>query len=418
MLNRKKGIRSVEAEGFYHGTQETAPGAMQAELDAHFNGSQEKVQEDAIVPLKHLEARVATLKRHSTSAEDHWQTLETETKGMPPEIAMPLLASILASLAIGGEAVLLAPVMDGFGIGERLWQFFTACVLVLVSSGLLELSIRQMRPTKEDDHDENKTTKLPEKRDRYNKAALVTTILLTTFAFTFVFVLGWWRAEEMIYASSLVQGAWGSFLGQNQTLTRVCVILLTLGLPTFAAIAFDWGFTHLRYAWEWRKAKRAFWKFSKQLDETQKKLEGDIEKRDRQIAALEEQKKEWTNAYLENHEVGRIVGAQRQPLWQILVKIAAVTLLVLTGCFVLDPVIAGFIKSARLLIYLFVTLALSGIYTYYALNAWDRPTPLQLYKQRAIKWRVANQTPSLNKTVVGVERGSRSTQLKEGQAAS
>ncbi len=417
MLNRKKGIRSVEAEGFYHGTQETAPGAMQAELDAYFNGSQEKVQENAITPLKLLEARVETLKRHSISAEDHWQTLETETKGMPPEITMPLLAIILASLAIGGEAVLLAPVMDGFGIGERLWQFFTACVLVLVSSGLLELSIRQMRPTEENNPDENKTAKLQEMRERYNKAALVLTILLTTFAFTFVFVLGWWRAEEMIYASGLVQGAWGSFLGQNQMLTRVCVILLTLGLPTFAAIAFDWGFAHLRYAWEWRKAKRAFWKLSTQLDVTEKKLEGDIEKRDRQIAALEEQKKEWTNAYLENHEVGRIVGAQRQPLWQILVKVAAVTLLVITGCFVLDPLIIGFVTSGRLLIYLLITLALTGIYAYYALNAWDRPKPLQLYKQRAIKWRVENQEPSLNKTVAKVER-TQATQFKEGKAAS
>ena len=232
MLNRKKGIRSIEAEGFYHGTQGTAPGAMQAELEAHFKGSQEKIQEDAISPLKHLEATVEVLKRRSSSAGNHWQTLETETKGMPPEIIMPLLAIILASLAIGGEAVLLAPVMDGFGIGERLWQFFTACVLVLVSSGLLELSIRQMRPTEDDHH------------ERYNKATLVTTILLTAFAFTFVFVLGWWRAEEMIYASGLVQGAWASFLSQNQMLTRVCVILLTLGLPTFAAIAFDWGFAH------------------------------------------------------------------------------------------------------------------------------------------------------------------------------
>jgi len=386
MLNRKKGIRSVEAEGFYHGTQGTAPGAMQAELEAHFKGSQEKIQEDTISPLKHLEATVEVLKRRSSSAGNHWQTLETETKGMPPEIIMPFLAIILASLAIGGEAVLLAPVMDGFGIGERLWQFFTACVLVLVSSGLLELSIRQMRPTEEDNH-ENKTVKSQEKREAYNKAALVTTILLTTFAFTFVFVLGWWRAEEMIYASGLVQGAWASFLSQNQMLTRVCVILLTLGLPTFAAIAFDWGFAKLRYAWEWRKAKRAFWRLSTNLDVTEKKLEGDIEKRDRQIAALDEQKKEWISAYLENHEVGRIVGAQRQPLWQIWLKIAAVTLLVLASCFVLDPLVAGFINSGRLLIYLLITLALSGIYAYYALSAWDRPKPLQLYKQRAIKWR-------------------------------
>ena len=253
--------------------------------------------------------------------------------------------------------------------------------------------------------------------EQYNKTALVTTILLTAFAFTFVFVLGWWRAEEMIYASGLVQGAWGSFLSQNQMLTRVCVILLTLGLPTFAAIAFDWGFAHLRYAWEWRKAKRAFWRLSTNLDVTEKKLEGDTEKRDCQIAALDEQKKEWISAYLENHEVGRIVGAQRQPLWQILVKITAVTLLVLASCFVLDPLVAEFIKSGRLLIYLLITFALSGIYAYYALNAWDRPKPLQLYKQRAIKWLVVNETPSLNKTVAKIKR-TQATQFKEGKAAS
>lgn len=382
----KKEIRFVRAEGFYHGAQGATSDAAKAELDAHFRQTREKIQSDGIRPLKWLEAKIMTLTRRKADAENRWRTLEAETKGMAPEFAMPIVAILLAVLAVGGEVVLLAPVMDGFGIADPLWQLFTALVLVLVSSGLLELSIRQLRPGGQDDQGSGAT--VPKDSDHYKAFTVITTVLLTVFAFTLVFVLGWWRAEEMIFASILQQGEWGSFLKENATLTRVCVVLLTLGLPIFAAIAFDWSFARLRDAWEWRKARRQFQKLSRRLDVNQKRLEAKTEKTNCLLAALEEQRQEWVSAYLENYDLGKIVGARKQPLWQVLVKIAAVTLLILVSCLLLDPLLARYVDSGRPLIYLLAALGFGGLYAYRASKAWDRPTPLELYRQRAINWRM------------------------------
>jgi succinate dehydrogenase hydrophobic anchor subunit len=303
---------------------------------------------------------------------------------------MPSLAVIFAALAIAGEMVLLAPVMDGFGIADPFWQYFTATVLVLVSSGLLELTIHHIHPASQDE-DDNKKGQATNRENRprpFGVLGVVITVFLTALAFALVCVLGWWRAEEMIFAAEVVGDEWQNFLSQNPTLTKVCVTLLTIGLPIFAAIAFDWGFDRLRLAWEWRKARWADARYSRKLDAAQKKLEAEQEKRDQQIAILEQQKREWTNTYLEKHELGRLLGAHQRPLARVIFECLVVAALILAGCVLLDPILADYMPSGstRILLYGLVTLGLGGLYTKHALKAWERPTPEQLYNNRAIRW--------------------------------
>ncbi|MDA2925822.1 hypothetical protein MYX78_01085 [Acidobacteria bacterium AH-259-G07] len=389
MPKTNKENRLLEVEGFYHGTQKVSPDPTEAQIDMHFRQLQEKVRLGSVKSLKYCQAKVETLKRRKDDIEHQWRELKTESKGIPPQIVMPFLSVVVAALAVSGEVVLLAPVMDGFGIAARTWQLFTALVLVLVSSGLIELSIRQIHhgPIEvENDHQTRSNTTPQEGLDRYKLTTLLTTVLLAVFTLTLIFVLGWWRAEEMIFAASQQQGAWGSFLGQNQRLTRVCVILLTTGLPIFAAVALDWGISCLGYAREWRKTRQTFEKLSQQLDEARMDLEVESETRDCHIATLEAKKKEWINAYLANYEMGRIVGAKRKPLWQVVVKIAPVTLLLLAACLLLDPILVTYLKVGRLVVYFLTTFGLAGLYAYRVIKKWDRPTPSQLYKQRALNW--------------------------------
>jgi len=395
MPARKKENRLVEVEGFYHGTQEVSPDPTQAQIDMHFRQSQEKVRLSSIKALKYCQAKIETLKRRKDDIEHHWRALEAETRGMPPQIAMPLLSVVVAALAVIGEVVLLAPVMDGFGIADRTWQLFTALVLVLVSSGLIELSIHQLHGDSiEAENGQHVRINLTsqDERDQYKLARVPVIALLALFTLTFIFVLGWWRAEEMIFSASQQQGAWGSFLIQNQKLTRVCVVLLTMGLPIFAAVALDWGIGCLSYAWEWRKTRQTFEKLAQQLDGARMDLEVESETRDCHIATLEAKKNEWINDYLANYEVGRIVGAKRQPLWQVVVKIAAVMLLLLATCLLADPVFVAYLKAGRLAVYFLTTFGLTGLYAYRLIKEWDRPMPSQLYKQRALNWRIAQPT--------------------------
>ena len=383
--------RSVEAEGFYHGTQGVNPDAAQAELQAQFNQHQEKVRNDATPLIKQQQAKLTTLTRHQADAEKHWRKLESHTGGMPPQMALPLLASISALLVVIGEGIFLAPVMDGFGIADPLQQSILAIVLVLTSSGLLKLAIHQLQPPLtlkiggQDTGADEKERSLRQKTG----FKVVLAALLSVFALSLVFVLGWWRAEEMIFAASLQPGEAAGFLGHNRTLTTVCVVLLTVGLPVFAAIAFEYAFNHLYLAWEWRKARHAFLSSSRHLDQTSKRIEAMNERMNHQINSLDEQRKEWTNAYLQSYELGRKVGANREPLWPVVVKILAVTMCALLICLLFDPVLASYITSAvtRGLIYSCATLGLTGLYASRALKAWRRPSPLQLYKQRATIWR-------------------------------
>ena len=64
------------------------------------------------------------------------------------------------------------------------------------------------------------------------------TAAMALFALATITTLGWWRAGEMIFAAQAKGGEWVRFLRENEVLTKICVTLLTLGLPFFAAMAF------------------------------------------------------------------------------------------------------------------------------------------------------------------------------------
>jgi hypothetical protein len=374
-------VKLVEAEGFRDGTQGVSPEPALKELDAQFAQWQEQEQHDTTQRIKTLEGCVEQLERRKTDAERHWTDLEYETGGMPPGIALALCAVVFSALAVLGEASLLAPVMDGLGIAEPLWQYIMAAVIVITCSGLIEITKRQFQQPPA----EIEAAQRPGAGALVKKCFLVA---LTVLTLLFVSLLGWWRAEEMIFAAAEQGGAWHAFLSQNPTLTRVLITLLTTGLPVFVALAFEWGLGGLRLAWEWRKTRRAYRRYSKALDQTQKRLEAEVEKRDARVKALAKRREEWHQTYLQNHELGRKVGARRLPLWRVLLKIAALALLLTVICLLLEPLMAGYIASGlmRGLLYTCVVTGLGGFYASRVIKAWDRPTPRQLYEQRATVW--------------------------------
>jgi hypothetical protein len=279
--------------------------------------------------------------------------------------------------------------MDGFGIADPTFQLIFAAVIVITTSGLFEITKKihagrtQESPAAEDRSDHE------EKRKSRRIGSLIFFGLLTTLSLALVFILGWWRAEEMIYAASVQTGAWKDFLTNNPVLTRAVVVLLTTALPVFVAMTFDWGLNGLHLAWEWRKSRAIHKRVAKQLDQSQKALEKEIEARDSRKRALEQMSEEWKQAYLQNHELGQKTGAWKLPLWRVVLKICAVALLVLTLCLVLDPVIAQYILSGgmRCLLYACLTLGVGVLYAAYAIKAWDRPTVQQLYDQKATIFR-------------------------------
>lgn len=387
-MKNRNDARTVEAEGFRDGTQGVDPSITVKEIEAQFGQRQEQENQAAAERIKSLEAQAETLECRKDDSERHWADLEFRTEGMPPQIILPLIAVICAIAAVIGEAVFLAPVMDGFGIADATLQLIFAGVIVITTSGLFEItkSVYTGR-TRDSLATEELTTNGARKESRL--AGLMFLSLLTTLALVLVFILGWWRAEEMIYAASVQTGSWKEFLTNSPVLTRLVVVLLTTALPIFVAIAFEWGLNGLHLAWEWRKSREAYKRTTKQLNSTQKALEKETEAKDSRIRELEQMREEWKQAYLQNHELGQKTGAWKLPLWRIVLKIAAVVLLVLTLCLLLDPITAQYIESGwmRSLLYGCLTVGLGVMYASHAVKGWDRPTAGQLYDQKATIFR-------------------------------
>src|SRR5207253_995081 len=125
---------------------------------------------------------------------------------------------IAAALGVLGEQRLLAPVMDGFGITDPFWKDVSALVIVIVASAVVEISTRHIRSFGEGE---------------FSRFKAVITTAFTGLTLRLLVLLGWWRSEEMIFAGSLHKDLLAQFLGQNPTLTRSTVTLLTAALPVF-----------------------------------------------------------------------------------------------------------------------------------------------------------------------------------------
>ncbi|MDQ3743327.1 MAG: hypothetical protein M3444_02980 [Acidobacteriota bacterium] len=381
--------KQIEAEAFQAGTQGVEATAQLSELEAGFSGLKQRVIQESTDRVKRLEALIANLKRRLEEAQDHWSDLQMRSDGMPPPVMLPLVVVALALLVVTGEAVFLAPVTDALGIADPTAQLIFAAVIVVVTSGLVEIAKLQLMSHAEPTDQQAGTGVAPAGRfARCLKIVLL--VLLSALSLTLVFFLGSWRAEQMIFAASLQHsGAWKRFMSDNPELTRAVVVLLTTGLPVFVAVVFDWGLSGLRFAWEWRKARHQCHSFARQLDRAQKRLEAEEVSRDSRLAELDEKCKEWKSSYEHHHALGKQIGARRLPLWRVLLKIAAVVCVIGTACFILDPFVSGYVDSerARLLLYALLTLGLGGLYAAHAVRAWERPNAKQIFKQRATIWR-------------------------------
>lgn len=395
MLSRIfSGQKTVEAEGFHRGTQEYPQGERlidpeRDELKAEFERRVEEVELASADRINRLDARVRTLSREKSEAGDIRERMERMTKVAPPFVKA-LLTLVVGFLGIVGEAYYLAPVLQGQGIVEEYQQIFVALVIVATAAILVEMTIHRLFPPAELTLHE--TSEGEERRHLRRWLPVVMTAALGIFTLSLLAMLGLWRAEELIFGASAEAGegsSLGRFLSENPTLTKVCVVLLTVALPIAAAWALEWGFRQIHFAWQWRRARRIHLRRGRQLDTTEKRLVAEREKLAKRKAAIDRQREEWTRALEEQYELGRRIRARRLPLWRVILQIAMAAALFLAACLLAMPLIAGWVPDGGMQWMVLVTgwLGLSGLYAARALHAWERPNPRQLYKQQAVIWR-------------------------------
>jgi hypothetical protein len=370
--------KKVEAEGFLLGTQGVGTTAAEGEFAAIFGRRAEAVQEKFAPRLQRRAAQVAIWLKRKDEAAQRWAQMQTLAGDYLPPVFVPSLAVIVAFLLLGGEIVLIAPVLDGLAVSDPFEQKFVAGVIVLAAATLLEVAAYLYRKP---------------------GASFGWRMFSMSLAGATLIFLGWWRAAELIHAAAQGHGALRTFLTQTEGLTSLVVTLLTIILPIGATLSMDWGTTQLRLAWAWRNARRAYKRTYARHERLTKRLAAQNEVLARQRAALEQQRAEWQHAFQQAYELGQKIGAHRLPFWQVAQKITAVSLLLVAGALggflLIDAWLAQFVVEGvwRGALYVFSAVGLSGLYAAREVKAWLRPTAAQLYANRPTLWRTDAPTP-------------------------
>lgn len=368
----KSQIRLIEADAYGRGYENVPIDDSLAETAADFAAKQEKVRRESADAVKRLEGETAVAKHRLDDADESRKMWHDATNGVVPPVAAPFGKIVAAFAAMAGEAVLLAPLMDLFGVKDENFQYVLAGVIVVVLALLVELPIYLWR----------------KEFNRYAAAAVGAVIGLGLISLGIFRAFGLQAIEAK--KSALISG----FLDENSLLSAIVIAFLTAGLPVGAAFAFETGWHGLSRWQQWKRSRRDALRFAKLHKLTIKKLEGEIEKRDKFIAEIEETKESWLAAMRQAHKEGLLSKQRRKPFWEIapllfggcLLILAAETAFAYIFC---DTSLSEFIESdsGRFTLYFGFALGLMSLFAFYVVKRWRSPNTAQFYADRPIVWR-------------------------------
>jgi|GEM_PF-3385169 len=407
-----KKTEDIRAKAFFMGTQDVNQADALKEIEADFETKREDVNLRATDEIKHLEAETEIANARKTDAESRWKMLDSLAGGRTPEFTKPALAVVVAFVLIAAEGLLLSAVIDGLNIVIFWVQWVVATVMVTALSGLLKWSVHSFR-------------QMPRK--------LWQVILPATFSLVALGVFGWWRGEEVVFAGQQIENG-NTFAAENAFLTKVLLTLVTIALPTLAAVALEFGLEKLRFWKEHSTAKSDFFRFGKLPETNRKRLESANEKRDIELERVKKERESWlfaardafetgreTGAHKRHNfrdasltckefETGRETGAHKRPLWTVLFSTAVVGVLIFVSVMVfafvfVDQPLSLFIENDafRFGLFLLTVAGLTGLFAIHAFRKRDRPTAKELFRERVTHFR-NTEHPNDLKTNEGAQK--------------
>jgi hypothetical protein len=371
---------NIEAKAFYEGTQGIAPDNFLNETTAEFDRLKEQTAREFTDSIKKCETDVEVNNNLRQDADRRWIMFCDETGGKKPALLIYLLAVLFSLGAVFAESWFLKPVLQGWNITDGLEQFVVAMIFVFGLGVAAKITVNYF---------------LSAMSEHSVKDWIVVAI------FTFLFLglaiyLGDFRASQMIIQTKL-QAAGNTALinslesGYNTNL--ILSILGTIALPLTSSIALTYGADGMRYWQQWRSARKDVQKFEKLHEESVKKLEAEVEKRDHMFAEIDETCNSWNEAIKQAHLEGSTVKVRRRPFWEVSFALFGgcliILFLVFAGCYLfIDESLSSVIVSdtGRFLLYLTPAFGLAAIFSYYILSRWNSPSPEQLYRQRSVVW--------------------------------
>jgi hypothetical protein len=358
--------QSVEALGFYHGSQHVPAESGQQQITADFERRKAQRRQESAESIKQLEARVQTLERLSALANEHWEKLQTRLGDVVPRFFIPMVMLLLGTLALAAETFLLAPALDMLGVADPLEQKLIAgplCALAAIIFHYALTAFHERRPG--------------------GKAVLP--CILAGATIIGLVILGVARARQMAFSASLNNNPLAEFMAEHTVLGTTLFVFLTLFFPIAAGVAVHEGTESARQWWEYVIARRRARILPRKLDDASKKLEGEEEKLDQDITAIEERRKEFTGIYDQYYALGEKNGAEQGPYWHVIAKAAGVGVLVFVTGALISRVFGPWTTPA-LMLSLLVGLVAGLLSVVYFHRVWAHPSPEQLLRRQQLQF--------------------------------
>jgi hypothetical protein len=210
-----------------------APGGLQR-IAAQFAQLRADAKEAAATQWSRLQGKTEQAVNRRAEAEDRRARLHLETQGKEPRLIVPLVMIVAAIFVMTTEAMLLRPLLDGWGIASSTAQFAFAVGIVLAWTAIVDLALFLM------------TGEGPFKRFVGILFLLIATLGLGAF--------GWWRREVLSLSHN---SALRLLFERSPIVTTLASVVLTVVFPIASALMVWLYLPELEHALQFRRVIRA-----------------------------------------------------------------------------------------------------------------------------------------------------------------
>jgi hypothetical protein len=302
-----------------------------------------------------------------------------------PQAFMPAVCLMAALFMAAGEVELLAPALDVLSVTNPTLQTLTAIGIMCVSCLAFHFAWDSFTS------------------NRFPRVLKIIARLTAGVIAIFLVVWGILRGAQVAFASDLTDNPLGRFLSGHPILAAVFYIFVTLAVPLVVASAMHFGIHHLRDWWEWKKANANLQAMKEVKVNAAKQLETEREQQKQGLKQLAEECAQWKATYQIHHERGRQHGAEKEPLWRVVLKSCVVSIVGGALLLVAGPVAAG-------------TGALVGGIAAFV-HFWhkrEHPTPEQYYRAHKVQFMPQTRNLSVHPEKPLLEAKSEPSRPKKG----
>ena len=228
----KRTLTETQRRGLFHGQHNVHSGRGLEQLQNEKERRLVALARTLNARLVQLRAAIAKTGRLAAQARRNFQIFDAEAGGEVPPLFWPVLGVVLSVAFSVGDAFMMAPLLQGIGIVDLLEQWALALLIGGGLTAFVHMAFRLWQQNRK----------------------ICSVAVLTVTALTVVSVC-WWRCDQIVYAASLVNGAWRDFLSEHPQSTRLFVVGFGLILPIAAGYCSAHALPTLQFSTRWHWAR-------------------------------------------------------------------------------------------------------------------------------------------------------------------